>query len=166
MTVTWGPLDMPGPDEWLDLHDCDEVRLYDTVLQQADADARYRNDRFVRKGTFLSPLYVLDAPGRLSLAQWTGIVPPESAFPPGCLSVEVIGYSDVAGTVPSGAAVPCPASGPVYALSPLGTVRSFRYKVTFDCDAVSTVLDDTPVFESLWLAFRRRGRTPAWFSWK
>lgn len=152
-------------DETLVLHDCDEFRIYDWALTQADADRRWRNDRFVRYGRFVSPLYAFDAPVRLDKTQWTGLVPPAPSFAPHCLSVEVTGYADAAGAVPAGPPVPCPASGAVHPLAGLGPVRSFRYTVTFDCRTVPAVLDDTPVFESVWFTFRRKGRSPAWTRW-
>lgn len=123
--------------------------------------------RFTPQGTYISPLYRLEEGCRLGQVQWTGIVPPQLAPPPGRepIAVSVRGY-DVAGvqvgafTLPGG-------SGAVNDLSRLGmppNIRSFRYEVFFDCSYVSGNLLDSPVFESIWISLQRGGRR--WASWR
>ncbi len=140
---------------------CDEMRFYDRVLQPADIPLAY-GDRFLRRGTFTSPLYALDAPGVLDGCHWTGLVPP--GFPPESLSLEVRGYADPEGLVPAGPPVSCPVPGVPWPLASLGPVRSFDYRVRFDCEAVPGILDDTPIFESVWFTARRQGRSGTWLS--
>jgi hypothetical protein len=44
-------------------------------------------------------------------------------------------------------------------------LRSFRYEVEMDCAGAAGPLVDPPIFESVWIAFRRRSRAPAWEAW-
>lgn len=138
----------------LEFYRLDEVRIYDRELQADEARILANLDRFMRKGTHVSPLYAFDAPARMRQVQWTGIVPP--GFPPTSLAVVVEGFSDAAGTSPVFQA-PLAPSGPPEAL-PSGAIRSFRYRVLFDVPAsVPAPLVDTPVFESIWFAFHPAG---------
>lgn len=117
-------------------------------------------DRFMRKGTYVSPLYAFDAPARMDRVQWTGAVP--AGFPPTCLSVLVEGYADQEGSVPA-FQVPLGLSGIVEKL-PSAPVRSFRYRVAFDVpDSVPSPLVDSPIFESIWFTFRRNAHAPRWW---
>ncbi len=50
----------------------------------------------------------------------------------------------------------------VLTLLPRDPVKSFRYTLDIDCRNVAGVLDDTPIFASIWLAVRRPGRVPRW----
>lgn len=151
----------------------DEIRLYRRTLSPGEPALLHGLDRFVRRGRYTSPLYVLDRPATLGLVQWTGLVPPGLADAAGApldpFVVAVEGYS----TVPGEPSHPAPAwpqparlgaSGLVEPLPP-GRVRSFRYTVGMDCSAAAGVLDDTPVFESIWLTLRRRGRAPSIGDW-
>lgn len=164
---TWPFRLVTSQEHYLGLARADEVRLYGHVLEKSDAERRHALGRFVRQGTHRSPLYVLDRAGRLGEIQWTGLVPP--GFPAACLTLEVQGFRDGAGTVPAGPPVACPTSGARHPLRSLGSVRSFRYAVRFDCREEplgplpsGTLLDDTPVFESVWITLLRPGRAPRW----
>lgn len=160
--------DLPYPSvmrntsgEKLKLSMCDEVRLFDRALTADEIDDLVDlTGRFVRHGTYVSPLYAdaAGAPLRLALGQWTGIAPAGLAA---SLAAEVAGYPDADGAGPE-SALPLGASGSVADLSPLGPVRSFRYRVHFAADAEPVL--DSPVFESAWLTLRRRGTAPRWIS--
>ncbi len=157
----------------LTFNGCDEIRLYDQLLQPQDVRDRYELGRYVLpplpsggpNPSYRSPLYVLDAPGRLKRANWTGI---PAGDPPGQerigIRVRVRGYSDAAGSVE------VPASPLALAdtfslsdLSDLGPVRSFRYEVEFHNLTPAGVLPSsplyrTPVFESIWFTLARAGQ--------
>lgn len=153
------------PEICLFLRRADEFRFHDRELAREDAEKLYRLGRFVRSGVYASPIYVFDAPARLTRAQWNGLVPPRlrdaSGNPFTSLRVEVIAY-DEAGAPRSVWLGP---SGPIDDLSPTGLSKAFRYKVYFNCNPAAGVLTDTPVFESIRLSFRRRGKSPAWTAW-
>lgn len=155
-------------DEKLSVTRCDGVRFYDWALQKVDAEERWKEGRFVQRGVYTSPLYVLDGIGRLDALQWTGVVP--DGFPEGCLAAELLGYSDAQGTLEAWPPRPLPGNGAVHSLGDLAPVRSFRYRVAIDCRpgtiGAGKILDDTPVFESLWVTFRRPGRAPVWLGWR
>ncbi len=173
--LTWSNTDHV---ERIELWTCDEVRMYGTALSQAQA---FRiHDQLGRFAVppaggpdplYRSPLYVLDAPGRLKQANWTGIPAGE---PPGQerigIRVRVRGYLDAAGSAE------VPASPLALAdtfslsdLSDLGPVRSFRYEVEFrnlapPGSAPGDPLFKTPVFESIWFTLARAGRC-GWSDW-
>ena len=123
--------------------------------------------RFVRDGTYLSPVYTLDIPAVLRSSQWTGIVPAGYGSSADPFRVKVIGYDG-----PDGTGAPRTMQlGPrgflhTYDLSGLGTIRSFRYSVEMDASSSGDPLvKDTPVFNGIWFVFRRKGRGPAWTAW-
>lgn len=144
----------------------DEIRVhYNSVMTAPDPFAVA--NRFVPRGTFVSPTYVLDAPTPLEFAQWTGVVPPlnvpsDVADP---FTVRVEGYSTAPGD-PGHPAAAWPAmtlgpSGGVNVL-PAGPVKSFRYAVSIDCTSWMPPLNDTPIFESIWFTLKRPGCAPRW----
>ncbi len=147
---------------------CAEVRLHAQSLGQSGVDDLYARDRFVRKGEFRSPLYALDAPARMKLAQWTGFRPPKAdGTPAGSIVVQVTGYENTDGTGTSRTVTLPGDSGAVEDLAALGlsaAIRSFRYTVTFDVPTadIPPPLCDSPVFESIWFTFARPGRAPRW----
>lgn len=154
---------------------CVEPRFYDRPLTQEEVRERYRLGRYVRSGTYTSPLYVPDAPVRLSHAQWTGVLPFGCVNASGnpVIAVELEGYATRPGDpghprLATGFPATLAASGGLSNLSSLqlGTVRSFRYRVAFDCKTVPGTLHDTPFLESIWFAFRRRGMASTWTKWE
>lgn len=148
-------------EDFLSIHRADEVRLYATE-PAPDAMETFRLGRFVRRGVYRSPLYVLAGPGRLWHAQWTGITPAD--YPSPGISVSVIGYADPDGARVSGL-LPLPADGRPAALAALGTVRAFRYEVVLAAPPAVAIVRDTPVFESIGFTFRRVAG-PAWTTWE
>ncbi len=166
---------------------CDNLSVYGHVLTLAEVDALYREERFVRGGTYTSPLYRLDAPAALGQAQWSGVVPvllhmaqdPSDPVdsPPvldslgypvplpqqQALQVKVIGYSQPDG-IGQAFEKTLDTSGRVEGL-PDTRIRSFRYTVHFDCSAAAGVLVESPVFESIWFTLRRPGRS-GWTAWE
>lgn len=182
-------------DEYLSIPGIDEVRIYPGLLGLSEAKTRFALERFRRKGTFTSPLHLLPEETRLSCASHTSIVPPELyeasdiADPvkdPPILKVDADGnpvplkdpvkVSLMAyETLPGDPLHPKPALGYPAALQDAGTVsdlaatgriRSFEYRVEIDCEKAAGVMNDTPVFESLWIAFRRASRSRRWSSWQ
>lgn len=161
----------------------DQIRVYAGAKDQAFAKQRYEQERFVRLGTYTSPLFrCLDGPVRLLRARWTGSTPPAFYLP--------LDPSDPVRSLPdealpldpfrvslrlydaSGAELPAPqsplpldASESSAALRSLPPVRLFRCEVRIDCQMLAGVLDDTPVFESIWLTLQRAGHAPAWTGW-
>ncbi len=143
---------------------CDEPRLYGRALSAGEVADHFGQGRYVRTGTYTSPLYVLDQAGGVIRSQWTGIVP--HGFPAQVLRVEAFGYGDPDGTVLAAGPFPLDQSGVVYDLpQEFQGVRSFRYKVYFDCSYAPSPLLDTPVFESIWFTVRQPGRAPRWSFW-
>ena len=176
--------------------DCvDELRFYDRELSATEVQDRYKNGRFVKHGTYTSPLYVLDSPTRMLTAQWEGLTPhwfecaDHHGEPLDPFTVQVEGFSSATGdpasstgtvrlgdwdpAAPHAGAHTLDDSKEVYDLTSLGIVRSFRYTVGFDCSKVKIdlgsvpqkVLDDTPVFQSISFAYARQGHAPAWSGW-
>lgn len=147
---------------------CAEMRLYAAPLSNAQIKTLAGADRFVRNGTFTSPLYALDRPTRLKLAQWTGFRPPKAdGTPAGSIVVQVTGYENPDGTGWSKSVLLSGESGTVEDLAALGlssAVRSFRYTVTLDVPTadIPPPLCDSPVFESIWFTFARPRRAPRW----
>lgn len=151
----------------------DEIRMYRRTLLPAEPGLLYAYDRFVRHGKYTSPLYVFDQPASLDRIQWTGFVPPDlrkaAGTPINPFTVTVEGYA----TTPADAGHPLPAwppvslgnSGRVERL-PARSVKSFRYTVEMDCTDAAGVLDDTPVFESIWLTYRSPGTAPRWVRYR
>ncbi len=150
--------------EALGLVGIDEIRLHDTALDRPSAEARFRLGRFVSGGTWKSSLYVLDAPTRFVSGQWTGFVPASFTDSARALAVRVTGYSDPAGGVEIGTVPLADADKPTD-LEALRGIRSFRYEVAFDASEAA-VVTETPVLDSVWFCFRRRGRTNAWTVWE
>lgn len=175
-----------GPDALkLKINHADEIRFYGSILQQIDVLEHYLMDRFVRKAFYTSPLYRFDAPTVLEKVQWTGVVPhalyeasdvaypassapildakglPVAIPPETILRAELVAYADPDGRVEAFPPQPLAESGVVYDL-PAQAVRAFRYRVLFDCERAAGPLDETPVFESLWLTYKRAGRTGSW----
>ncbi len=155
-----------GPERFL-VKGVDEIRVHYNSAPGSLPGAFVLENRFVPRGTFVSPTYALDAPAPLEFVQWTGVAPPRNA--PGDaadpFTVRVEGYSTAPGD-PGHPAAAWPAvtlgpSGTVDALPP-GPVRSFRYVVAIDCTSWTPPLDDTPVFESIWFTVKRPGRAPHW----
>lgn len=137
--------------EKLQLAGVDDLRFSKGVQSPA------YGDRFRASATYTSPLYRFDAPARAGLAQWSGIVPEGY----GSIAVEAV-PCDASGTELG--AFPLAGSGKVSDLAALGmpACRAFRYKVRF----TGTQERDAPVFESLWLTFRRQGAANAWSAWE
>lgn len=153
--------------EQISLTRCAEMRLHAAPLSNAQIKTLADADRFVRRGTFTSPLYALDEPARLKLAQWTGFRPLKAdGTPAGSIVVQVAGYENPDGTGWSQTAT---LGGPgslddLGALGLASAVRSFRYTVLFDVPTadIPPPLCDSPVFESIWFTFARPGRAPRW----
>ncbi len=168
-----------------------DLRLYGTLLRDPEPRRLYEQGFFVRRGLFRSPLYVVDRMARFDRAQWTGVVPPQffqaadasdpvhsaplldangQPAPPvtPALTVVVRGYA----TAPDDPGHPREVfrrelePGSVNDLSDLPPFRSFRYFVQFDCREVAGVLNDTPVFESVWFTFCRGGKPLVWTRWE
>lgn len=159
-------LDHPHPmlgtvEETLQFVQISHLRIFDRALDEGEVAGLRVLGRFCRKGTFASPVYRFDRPARLSLAQWTGILP--EGYPESALRVEVVARDDAGAerTVVLGA------SGLEEDLAGLGAVREFFYRVHFDCETGrgGAPVDDTPVFESIWFSFTRPGRSPGWRRW-
>ncbi len=162
---------LSGQGQWMYLLSADEFKVTGTLPPDDAAlasyvAARHLLGRFVREGTFTSPLYVLDGAASFENAQWAGIIP--DGIPGIPLSVEVEAYATAPGE-PGHPALAWSASlgpsGPVADLSGRPAVRSFRYFVRFDANAFPGVLKDSPVFESVWFSFRRPSRAGRWQSW-
>lgn len=142
----------------------DEIRLYGKDVVPPEPGEAFTMGRFVREGTYVSPLFVLAEPADLRETQWTGILPIAGLSAQVYqISVSATGYRDPAGQEPLGT-LPLPGGGKVSDLASLGKVRSFRYAVTLRGPAGVPVMD-TPVFESIWFTFRRDGRRTGWSRW-
>lgn len=161
------PLVFPGEmhcqhHEVLDVFGFDDIRIY--AGEPPDAAQTHAAGKYVRRGSYLSPLYVLESPSRLGWSQWTGVVPlafPPPPYPPGeaPITVTVTGYRDAGGGVTAGE-IASTGTDTLIPLSGLGPVRSFRYRVDLAApNGVPDPLLDTPVFESI--QFVLLGR-PSW----
>lgn len=164
------PALMPvGMTQGMQIHGLDDIRLYWKTLLPVEPALLYAYDRFVRHGKYTSPLYVFDRPASLDQTQWTGLTPPDLRNSGGALidpfTVTVEGYATAPGDpghpLPAWPAALLGSSGGMERL-PAVPVKSFRYTVEMNCEAAVGVLDDTPVFESIWLTYRARGRAPRW----
>lgn len=161
-TVAAGPM-FGQHHETILILGCDDVRIYSSPPSES-AQKVFERGRFVRRGTYQSPLYVCASPATLGFCQWTGIIPhgwPQA----GPIAAKVIPYAnpDGTGAYPD---IPLGASG---AANPLdtGIVRSFRYVVELSAPpAVPDPVLDTPIFESIWFTLQRKGRTPEWSAWE
>lgn len=153
----------------LSITGCDEVRVHRRPLRKADAAALFAQGRFVRRGTFTSPLYDLGGPGRLTEARWHGVSPLLSTAAGASIEpfrVQVLGFLDREGKVPAPRGAASVPRGAPADLSVLGEMRSFRYSVRMDCAAAAGPLTDTPVFDSIGFTLQRRGIAPAWTAWQ
>lgn len=150
----------------------DELRLFETALPSGEPGSIYSAGRFVPSGAYKSPLYVFHEPASFGKSQWLGLIPPGfvdvSGQPVDPFRILVEAY----GTAPGDLAHPnliwqrtLGPSGTVDDLPP-NPVKSFRYTIEIDCNDVVGVLDDSPVFESIWFTLRRRGRAPVWSEWE
>lgn len=137
----------------------DEIRLYDRVVSHEIGD------RHVRRGSFTSPEIGFQGDAvRLGLAQWEGVIPPGYGEP---VTVELEALSGSG--VPVAQALLRKGMGAVEDLAALGLdqeIRALRYKVRLDCSGAPSPLLETPLFESIWISFRREGAGPAWTAWE
>lgn len=139
----------------------DEVRLYDAPLDRNAARALY-GDRFVRQGTWRSPLYGWDETVRFREVRWHGVSPADFTVDPFRVRMHV--YADAAGAVEfpgSPVDIPGGARGRDMRLSG----RAMCYEVILDCGAVPGILDDAPFFESLWLRYGPARGGARWEEW-
>lgn len=168
-------------NERLTIRRVDDLRIYRRRLRNYAEEGlmgpnelanRFRTGRFVKKGTYISPLYVLDADATLRHCQWTGMTSPSFKDAVGIgipdpFAVRVKGYWDADGTNLAHEE-PLPATGTVYDLLAEGMppgIRSFRYEVAIDATAAAGPMLDTPVFRTLWLSYRRKGAANRWDGW-
>lgn len=144
----------------------DEIRIYDYALTDARVAQRHALGRFILPGpaggrptaTFRSPRYLFDAPARLLRSGWT-LVP--CADPRVCVRVTVRGYDAAGNTLGAAVLEDAGEAGSLAGIPP--SARSFDYEVEFaNRTADTSPLYHTPLFESIWFTFRRKGRAPAW----
>lgn len=147
-------------EEYLAFSGADDYKLYNEVLDAVRIDGLRDRGRYVSAGTFTSPLYAFERPARLRRVSWNGFSPP--AWGTG-VSASLSSYQDPTGAVPEPAATgPLSAAGIVDAFDAAGAVRSFRYAVSLSAAGCSGRIDETPIFESIWLTYQQKGRSPAW----
>lgn len=167
-----------GLDETLAIHQMDEVRIHTLALQEPHVRKLFEIGRFVRKGTYISPLYRSQTPLTLRRAQWIGLTPPSfkdaGGAPVDPFRIELIGYVDEDGMTPAGPpavladGVGASESGRWHDLAFLGfpvQVRSFRYRLTLDATNVAEAPIDSPLFESIALGYQAGRRGPGWSTW-
>lgn len=154
-----------GADNPLLLYNVGDVRFHAKVLSDTEIAEAHARGCFVTRGTYISPLYVLDAPARLAWARWTGLIPPAyrnaSDAPVDPFRVTLVGYADAAGNASLWTEA-LPASGVLADLRARSPARAFRYTVTLDASDVVAPLVDTPVFEAIDFLLARPGRAPLW----
>lgn len=160
------------PEQELSCNAVDELRIHGYDLNPAQVSALAGLDRFVREGVYRSPLYAFDTTVRMDRMQWTGIPLADPGYPAltiGTVRVKVVAYRTHDGTGPF---VEAWSSDPgdtedLVALGLSGLFGSFRYEVHFLVDpAFPAPLCDTPVFESIWFTFQRKGHSPRWLDFK
>lgn len=157
----WERSDLRCTSGGLKLDGVDEIRLYDKALPSPPTP-----DRFKRKGSFLSPRIDLGRATALGTVQWHGLVPSGYGSP---ISVSVTGYDEDGSAVKT---VGLPGGpGDVLDLAALGMpkgIRALRYGVQIDLtglDASGKKAFESPVFESIWIAYRQVGASP-WLSYR
>lgn len=156
-----------SPVQKLDAQGADEIRFYDRRLSPTEVKARFEKGRYRRSGLYRSPVYDLGGT-RMGQAQWTGF---SSAALAGEVDMRVVAraFTDPLGQVETGSLI-LDEPGRTVDLAALGPARAFRYELeVLDLRAGEDPpppLYDTPVFESVWFAFKRPGRAGRWVRWE
>ena len=159
-----------GNPEVLYNQDCDEVRLYNGVLDAIAVNKRYQLGRFIvpsnlpgKNPTFRSPRYKLGGPSRFKLAHWTGI---PSGYVPERIGTKVrLRLYD--GNLPVGNLMGSPIDltdpGVTQDLSALDRAHAFDYEVEFtNLTGDMGSLDATPYFEGIWISLDRSSSAAYW----
>lgn len=171
-TITYNGVLTAGFEKAFFVTGVDDFRIHAAEKTLADETAAWSRDKFVRTGSYRSPLYRVSPGATLRQAQWTGMRPFGMAFD--LFTVQVTGYRDMDGTdaamtvtlPPAAASDPSSAISSLPALGMPPNLRSFRYTVDFDASAWAGPLADSPVFDHIWLTFERSGRSRAWSAWE
>lgn len=143
-----------------------DLRIYDGALSEAAARSLFNPSRFTSPGACASGFHPVGESGRPIAAQWTGIVPAPHPDPGKAIEVVLEGYRTAPGepghpSLAVGFPIRLPASGVVADLAArtdLGAIRSWRFSASLERGPHP--LDESPIFESIWIA-SLSGR-PSW----